>query len=239
MTDSLGVSCYNCGENYCGIILSYGRLQMLLNRYTPKTIIYDVYLLFDYLEGKGNYEYLSRLKPYYHEKGIDSIFFDIDPLERYKMESGMYRHNSSFLTDCISYFLGKTTSKELRGYMPINKKADTLKLRKNYIAFDTKKDFVFDPLKIEYMNKFLDKVKGIDVVFVVSPVWYGQDSASLDIVRKTCKERGIKLIDYSNDPKYVHNNEYFRDGFHMNAKGADVFTQDLIRELKGLRKTLF
>ena len=136
--------------------------------------------------------------------------------------------------DCVSSVLGKTTSKKLRGFMPIDKEIDTLKIRKDFIAFGSEKDFVYDSLKIKYLNKFLDKSKGVNIVFVASPVWYGQDSSSLNLIRKICKERGISFIDYSNNPKYVHNNEFFRDGFHMNAKGANEFTKDLIRELNSL-----
>ena len=58
ISDSLGVSCYNAGESGCGIILAYGRLLMILERYTPKAIIYEVTPDFDYLDGKDNHKYL-------------------------------------------------------------------------------------------------------------------------------------------------------------------------------------
>ena len=47
-----------------------------------------------------------------------------------------------------------------------------------------------------------------------------------------CKRKNISFVDFSNNPKYVHHNEYFRDGAHLNARGADEFTRDLIVELK-------
>ena len=40
---------------------------------------------------------------------------------------------------------------------------------------------------------------------------------------------------FSNNPKYVHNNAYFADDGHLNARGADEFTKDLIKELRGKR----
>ena len=40
------------------------------------------------------------------------------------------------------------------------------------------------------------------------------------------------FLDFSNVPKYVHNNVYFKDGSHLNARGADEFTCDLVVELK-------
>ena len=110
ITDSLGLSCYNCGEDGCGITLNYGRLLMLLERHTPKLIIYEVTPGFDYLgEGKDNQKYLYRLKQHYDRNGIDSIFWEIDKTDRYKMQSGLYRHNSSFFQNAIAYFLGMST----------------------------------------------------------------------------------------------------------------------------------
>lgn len=42
----------------------------------------------------------------------------------------------------------------------------------------------------------------------------------------------IRFIDFTNNPKYTHNNLYFKDGTHLNARGADEFTRDLIQCLK-------
>ena len=42
IADSLGMSCFNAGQDGNGIILQYGRWKMISERYTPKLIIYDV-----------------------------------------------------------------------------------------------------------------------------------------------------------------------------------------------------
>lgn len=233
ITDSLGIPCYNCGEGGCGIILAYGRLLMLLERYQPKTIIYEVTPGFDFFDGKDNHKYLYRLKQHYDRPGVDSIFWDVDPTEKHKMISGMYRHNSSFLQNLIVYFLRMSTDTGIRGFRPINEEMDTMKIKgKNNIAYDSKQGYVYDSLKFQYINKFLDKTKNLNLVFVVSPIWYGQDTLVLDPIKKICKERNTQLIDFSNDPKYVHQNKYFKDGTHLNARGADEFTKDLIKALR-------
>ena len=105
---------------------------------------------------------------------------------------------------------------------------DKTKIRKK----DEKpEDFNFDTLKLYYLKKYTDVI-GENLVFVVSPIWYGMDTRQLQPVIDLCKKRNIPFIDYSNNPKYVHNDYYFKDGTHMNARGADEFTQDLIHELK-------
>ena len=72
-----------------------------------------------------------------------------------------------------------------------------------------------------------------ELVFVISPTWYGKKAFSnYGSIEAICKEHGITFIDFSNSPKYVHNNDLFKDGMHLNSNGADEFTKDLIKLLK-------
>ena len=86
---------------------------------------------------------------------------------------------------------------------------------------------------MEYINKLIDELEGSKLYFVVSPRWYGMDSIQFKPIMEVCKDRRIPFIDFSNDPKYVHHDDYFKNGNHMNARGADEFTRDLITNLKG------
>ena len=106
-----------------------------------------------------------------------------------------------------------------------------MRIKKKYVNAPVKKT-QFDPLKIEYLNKFIDEADGVKLIFTVSPMWYGIAPEQLSAIKDICQHSEIPFIDFSNDPKYVHNNEYFKDGSHLNAKGADEFTKDLIIELK-------
>lgn len=80
MSDSLGLSAYNCGASGQGIILSYGRLLMMKKRYQPKVIIYEVTPEFDLLKD-DNQKYLSFLRTHYDQPGIPEIFDKVDPSE--------------------------------------------------------------------------------------------------------------------------------------------------------------
>jgi hypothetical protein len=233
ISDSLGIPCYNAGEEGCGIVLAYGRLLLLLERYTPNAIIYDVTPGFDYLDmGHDIHNNLKRLKQNYDRRGIDSIFWDIDSNERYKMISILYRHNSSFLMDIIEYFFGFHPAKWTKGFSAFNGEMDNMKVQKDEIIYDSSEGYKYDSLKISYLNKFLDKTKDINVVFVMSPWWTNIDTLVLGPIKDICTKRNIELIDFSNNPKYIHHNEFFKDGAHLNARGADEFTRDLIHELK-------
>jgi poly-D-alanine transfer protein DltD len=92
-----------------------------------------------------------------------------------------------------------------------------------------------DTLKMSYINKLLDSLDGTQVVFVQSPLWYGQDSALLEPIKHLLKHRNVLFLDFANDIKYVHNNNFFHDGKHLNFRGSTEFTKDLIRKLKEYR----
>lgn len=232
ISDSLGISCYNCGISGCGIISAYGRLLLLLERHTPHTIIYEITPEFDLIDKIDNHRHLANLKRHYDRSGIDSIFWGVDPTERYKMVSGMYRHNTSSWRDLFNYLHKPSRDPEIKGFFPIYRKMNPLNMRNRPQTFHLQEDYVYDSLKIQYISKFIDKTKNINLIFVVSPTWSGQDTIVLDTVKQICKEKNIPLLDYSNSPKYKHRNEYFFDSSHLNTRGANKFTRDIIHELR-------
>ena len=226
ISDSLDMSCYNCGQDGNGIILNYGRYQLICQRYHPKVLIYDVIPDYDLLVGEDNHKYLGYLCPYYDRKGIDEVFESIDDTEKYKMKSQMYRYNYGFV-QVISDYVHPQQSEGIKGFRPVHKEMDTMKISKR-----RKKEPIYDYLKIEYINKMVDELKDTKIIFVVSPYWNGMDTTSFAPVKTMCQQRAIPFIDYSNNPKYVHHNKYFYDGLHLNARGANEFTKDLIMELR-------
>lgn len=228
LEDSLGMTCYNCGDDNNGIILSYGRLMMAKERHQPKVIIEDVEPFFDLFKD-DDHKYLGWLKAHYDRQGVSEIFDAIDPTERYKMWSQMYRYNSKFLQNLVVFFTSLSTDTGIKGFRPLHEDFDPMRIDKNY----DRTKYEFDPLKLEFVNKMIDLSEGSKLYFIVSPMWYGMDSAWVAPVRDICRQRNVPFLDFSNDPKYVHNNQLFKDGIHLNAKGADEFTRDLIRELRG------
>ena len=52
ISDSLNLSCYNCGQDGNGAILNEARYQLILQRHRPKVLIYDVIPGFDLLVGR-------------------------------------------------------------------------------------------------------------------------------------------------------------------------------------------
>lgn len=231
ISDSLNMSCYNCGQEGCGIIVNEPRYQLILQRYKPKVLIYDITPGFDLLVKEDNHKYLRWLKAYYDRTGIPEVFEYVDDTEKYKMLSQMYRYNSNCI-QILFDFSHPSITVDLNGFIPIDTKFDATKIKK--IPFVPVIPVV-DSLKISYIKKMIEESTATSIIFVMSPWWNCIDTIRYQSIRDICKEREIPFIDFSNRLKYLHNNAYFTDGDHLNARGADEFTKDLIKELRGKR----
>ena len=229
ITDSLGLSCYNAGQMGNGIILNYGRLRMIDERKRPSVIIYDLHPAFDLLVGDDNHRYLTWLKSHYDRNGIADIFYSVDKKERFKMISRMYRYNSRWVEIMMDY-LHPVSEARNNGFSPLKGEIDRMKIRTEGLRGNH--EYIFDDLKLRYIEKMIEESSDSKLFIVVSPIWYGMDTLQFAPVKELCQERGIPFIDFSNDPKYVGNNEFFKNGSHMNERGADEFTKDLIELIK-------
>ena len=94
--DSLHISCYNCAEDGNGILLHYPRIEMILQRYNPHIIIYDLIPDFDLLQ-YDNTSFLGILRPYSNDPYVKEVLRDIDNKELLKLHSNLYKYNSSFI----------------------------------------------------------------------------------------------------------------------------------------------
>ena len=95
ISDSLGVTCFNGGQDGNGILLQYGRWKMISKHHLPKVIIYDIEPSFD-LMVDDNSRYIDRLKPYSIDRDVNKYIAELFPMERFKMLSGCYlRYDSA------------------------------------------------------------------------------------------------------------------------------------------------
>lgn len=228
--DSLGMSCYNCGQDGGGIILNYGEWLMIKEHCQPKLIIYDFEDSFDLYEGAPGAKFLGWLKPFYDRDGIKDIFEAVDKTEKWKMMSMMYRNNGKAL-QIMSDYLYPVYKVDPYGFVPMDLQLDTLQIRKTGVKVKKPIPQV-DNLKFGFLEKFIKSVGDTKLVFAVSPMWYGKDERRLVPIIEICKKYNIPLVDYSNDVNFVHHNEYFYNGTHLNATGAEEFTKVFIDSIR-------
>ena len=226
ISKDLNMTCYNAGQDGNGIILFYGWWKLISQRYSPKIIIYDVTTEFD-LQKNDNHKYIGWLKELYDREPIPEIFEAVDNTERVKMLSRTYRYNSKFQQIAADYFHPIYKVKG-NGFLPLEGVLDTMRITKK----KSENMIQFDSLKINYLAKYIEDVGKSQIIFVHSPIWYGLDTAKLQPIKELCAKNNVPFFDYSNDSEFVHNNNLFKDGAHLNAKGADIFTAKFVDDLK-------
>ena len=229
LEDSLGLSVYNMGVDANGMILASGISELTFRRHEPKLIIFEMTPAYDFVT-RGNVDqskFLHYLKPYYDDPKIRSLVNEVDVLEGLKMNSSLYRLNSSI----VEFLEGIYTDKKLpdRGFMPSEKKL------KHEPPISPSEHNSVDSVKVNLLNSFLGQLKarGIPIVFTISPV-YCNRSEDYNTMKKYLEERGYTVLDYLEDPAFVGNKRYFSDGTHLNSLGADTLTSIVAGRLKHL-----
>ena len=223
--DSLNMSCYNTGIDGNGIILSYGFLEMILERYTPKMVIYDITGYDMYTD--DNTKYLDGLRPYYYKANVAEIFNVVDPAERWKMKSSLYRYNSDLL-GLLGDNIHPLSSSE-KGYIPSSKIMDY-----EPTTPDTEKKPVVDSLKLHYLAGFITIAKehNIPLLFVASPTYFGELLKDYnEPAKKICLAEGVPFVDCFYDESLCSSKNNWGDATHLNDKGARLFSEGLAAKI--------
>lgn len=228
--DSLSMSCYNCGEEGNGVVLAYGRLKMLTDRYKPKLVIYEITPGYDYGTNEPNNKYLGYLRAYYNKDGISELFNDFDDeLSWIKMQSKMYQNTSRLLPDLVDNVLGRDNN---QGYSPLNGKLNESKRLStpvDRIAMEV------DSLKLSYVEKMIKLCQENDIplLFMMSPWYnYGDNLIEYEPAMQLCEQYKVPIFNSINDSMIASNAEMFQDLSHLNCKGAKMYTSNLIPIIK-------
>ncbi len=222
---NLNMTAYNCGLSADGIIAAYGFYRMAENRYAPKVIIYDVYPPTDLLEG-DNHPDLGDLRYFYDKPGVDSLFWNVDRAERYKMMSQMYRYNSLFPNMIKEYF--HPTNNSHKGYVFTNRE-----LKSEPKPYERPDKYRYDSLKLHFLEKLIKDCEGkTELIFTVSPLYENTEDDILDPVRDLCAKYGLPLISHYTDSTFNFQRNYFFDRIHMNGTGATEYSKIIAHEVK-------
>lgn len=237
ISDSLGMSCYNTGIDGNGIILMYGIYQMILDRYKPSLIIYDLSKGFDLYENpidQNNTRYVSMLKPYARRPKMDEIFKSLSWQEWVKTYFSLYCFNSITVTTIRDYLFERPFNVD--GY-----EKETGVMNYEPTTSESEDSGILDSLKLFYFEKYLRSLREnhIPVVCVLSPRYRSESSWRFQPLFDLCTQYDVPVLDYYTDTTFSTHRELFKDATHMNDRGARLFTSQLVNDLKTTKRICF
>lgn len=237
--DSLGLSCFNCGEPGCGIIPAYARYKMIAERKKPHLVIYEATPGYDYFVSDDYSKYLGRIRQYSDKTPVAEMYETLgDDLEPLRLISGLYRNNSKIVQNLVDLVV---PSKGNQGYEPLYGKL-TKEAVENKKETQVEKDIKsreIDSLKLSYVERLFADAKndGVSVICIVSPSFFsrtGENNEDYLPVIELCKKYNIPFVDNNYYEGITGEMELFQDFGHMNDKGAREYTASLIPVLRQL-----
>lgn len=228
--DSLHLISYNTGRDGNYVLYTYAIFKAITRRYSPKMVIIDI-RPGDINYDKTEYERLSILLPYYQtHPEIRPIIELRGPFEKIKLFSHIYPYNSLiFQIGMGNLESSKSKIQVINGYIPLFKTIQDSKIDTTHYTTCN-----IDENKIWALNDIIStcKQKGIDLVFVYSPIRIIIHDTFYNSISGLCTENGIRYIDMSNDPFFLNNHNYFADYDHLNDKGARLFSALLVNKIR-------
>ena len=225
---NLGGAVYNCGVDGSLFFYHITVINSILNRYTPKVIIWDMQL-WD-LEKDKQPENLGLLYPYYWKNEyIRKLLNEQEPDLKFKIWLNVYRYNAT--GSRILRSLRSSQSNQL-GFLSLSSNASLNKV-------DTKtsglKQLPLEERKIQLFEETIQRFvsSGVRIVIAHSPYCdeYKGKTSTTACIEETCSKYGVEFINDSQLPEFVGRTEYVYDAVHLNGEGANLFTSILIKQL--------
>ena len=241
--DSLNKSVYNFGMNGGPFVLQYLRhLEFLKYNAKPKqiilsvddyTLVYKSAALYNpeqflpYLLANSDMQKFASTTDY-----ADNGYTKFDcylPLVRYTGKS------ESLFRSVENMFSPHTRQRRERGFYALDKEWN------DRFSQKIKYQIAFIPKTVELFEKFINECKNlnIDLILVFTPEYIeSQEVVSnrheiIDLYKNFASKYNLIFLDYSSD-ELSFSKEFFADSFHLNKKGADIFTAKLAAKLKEL-----
>lgn len=240
LSDSLkcDVSVYGAGGQ--NIYYHNATLNSLLSHSNkkPSLIILELGAIDVNNTPKWNTEKLNSLFPYiYSEPYVRELLSDVlDKNELIALKlSGLYRNNSKILT-YLKNVLVRKEEDGTNGYTPLKQ------VWNEPIKEEKEHGDHLDSMKLRYLVQFIETCKqdSLPLVFSVSPNYKKLSKEHWkEEIKRLSKIYDIPLIDNEQDTLFINHNELFNEPFHLNEKGANmysIFFSNQLRSIDGIWK---
>lgn len=226
---NIGLSVYNCGKESCRFYYQNAMINGILDRYSPKMIIWSItpdYLVTPSLKDK---DILSQLNPFCKENEYcKQVLKTKSKYEPVKLKSNSYLFNSRLLPYLYKLLMPDYPMEG--GYFPLEGSSRDLKIVDRHWndRYDTTIKHVFE----NTINRCI--MQGVDIVFVFTPrldTGAYDDLVSYKELLSTITHYEIPLIDDLYHADTLMKSQLFWDNGHLNSDGALLFSTLLSKEI--------
>ncbi len=231
-TDSLGMSCYNCGSDGQCIYYTYALLSAYIERGAePKMVICEVVPQDIEVSSSSTFNFdaaAERFAPVYGEFAcIDSLLESRGWKSRVKLLSQAYRYNSKLVQVIKCNFIGEV---ENNGYEPLYGTSPVGVIEDDVVGVSAS----IEQDKVESFRNLISLCRrnGINLVFAYSPTQSRRQSEGIAMAKSIAESSKVPFIDMSCDVRF-EDASLFKDGTHLNDTGARLYSE-IIAEKIGL-----
>ncbi len=229
-----GLSCFNGGRDNMPIQYAAAVLNIVYEHAHPKTVILDVIPTGLWPSQQADDALKQVLLPFSVKyPTLADVICRKDQLERYKIKlSSIYPFNSTVGTAFQNTFT-HMGHESIKGYEPLNSAIDPRYYKEpiwgNFTAGRQDLDtFCVQALKDIIM---LTKKHNTRLIAIISPFYFPiafKENNSFIAIRDILKEHGCELYDFSHDPRFLMQPQFFQDDIHLNDSGAALFDESVI-----------
>lgn len=225
----LGGAVFNCGVDGALFFYQVAVVNSILDRYTPKMILWDLKL--GELAINKQPESLGLLYPYYWKNNyIRQFLNEQEPDLKYKIWLNAYRYNATGSRILRSLRLPQS---EKLGFLAHSSGASFKEVK--FFTLDVKQE-PLDDRKVELFEETVSRCvsEGVRVVIMHSPYFYEYkgESTTTACIKEICAKYGVEFINDSQLPEFIGKSEFIYDALHLNEAGANQFTLILVNQLK-------
>ena len=234
LSDSLEMSVYNGGQGGCFFLYQNCIINMLLDRRVPKKIIWDVQPeSLPESSSLAEYQNVRYLSPYYDSDVWAKRYIDEQDRKAFiQMACHQFRYNSKFMQYLMPVLgFGSITK---GGYDPLPTEGYAYPVLKTmpedelHIGMNEEKVMLFESTLKRCKEKQIDLTLFVSPSFVVNNGSYRE---AVKLMKEIANANGYSLYDFSSDQSFLSDSTLFKDGSHLNANGAKLFTEKVIEQI--------
>lgn len=214
---------FNMGVSNQRMAYDYYGLKCILDRTVPQIVIVDVWA--SYLSEDNPSFSFNAFRPYVNVNPNIKEMLKKHGDYSFMQMSNMYCYN----TGIVKLLMSLLKPKGANGFSKSEVKME--KIEKG----NEKDSAALSPMSVEEFDGVIELAKehGFQLFVVMSPTLNSSDttSSSYQYIKNKCIVNKIPFLDYSNDEQY-YQPQFFRDNTHLNYYGAELFTKELMKDIK-------